>query len=565
MRVLLDPPREPLPPFEQRLVHELDGLVAGDEEPPLDERCEYARDAFVLVGVELCARRAPSRERLAVAARDESQQDPTSDRSLVGVERLKGRLGVPADCAADAVRPFVRRLGERRPVPLAPEVEERRLEKRQAARLARDVVDQCVDERRLDLQPDPLGGPLDRAAKLRRAHRPEQSVVRADEVGELPIGRETAEEVRAQREQDERAPFRVPGRLHQCVDERPAFALGYGRGEQLFELVDRDHEPLARSDAPELGEELRPRTLAGAKHDGAVAERREQARAQQRRLAAPRRPDERKDGRVCESSDELGDKPLASAEELRVRGLERGEPLVRADVSKRRDRPCAAVLLGSQGRVLEEDRPLELLQLDIRLEPELVAEERARFPVDGESLGLPARPVEREHELRAEPLAVRMLRGERLELRHERELTAERQLRVDSLLDRSEAQLLESLDLDACERLELEVGQRPPFPERERGVQGLGGGDRFTGRERVPPGRDEAFEAFEVELAGLDTEQIAGRTRDEPRLAGGSRRQDLSQARDLIAERVVGGGQALLREELLDQPLARDDPVRAQE
>ena len=84
------------------------------------------------------------------------------------------------------------------------------------------------------------------------------------------------------------------------------------------------------------------------------------------------------------------------------------------------------------------------------------------MPVDGESLGLPPRPVEREHELGAEPLAEGMLHGERLQLRHERELTAECEFRVDSFLNRGEAQLLEALDLHTCEWLELEVGERLP-------------------------------------------------------------------------------------------------------
>ena len=102
-----------------------------------------------------------------------------------------------------------------------------------------------------------------------------------------------------------------------------------------------------------------------------------------------------------------------------------------------------------------------------------------------------------------------MLRGERLELGHERELTAERELGVDPLLDRREAQLLESLDLDSRERLELQIGERPPLPEALRGAQSLGGRGRVAGRERLPPGRDEPLEALEVELAGLDAEQVA--------------------------------------------------------
>ena len=219
----------------------------------------------------------------------------------------------------------------------------------------------------------------------------------------------------------------------------------------------------ARSSVPERSPGRR--TTAGS------PSARQQTRPQQGRLPAPGRPDERKERRVCKSRDELGDEPLAPAEELRVLGSNGASPLYGQTSRSVRVRPCAAASLRSQGGVLEEDRPLELLQLDIGLEPELVAEERARLPVDGESFCLPARPVEREHQLGAEPLAVGMLRGERLQLRHERELTAECELRVDSFLDRGKAQLLEALDLHPCEWLELEVGERAALPQRHRGAQ----------------------------------------------------------------------------------------------
>ena len=145
-----------------------------------------------------------------------------------------------------------------------------------------------------------------------------------------------------------------------------------------------------------------------------------------------------------------------------------------------------------QRRVLHEDRPLELLQLDARLEPELVVEQRPRPPVHLEALRLPAAPVEREHQLRPEPLAERVLGGERLELGDEREVAAERELGVDALLDGGEPQLLEPLDLDARERLELEVGERASVPERLRGAERLGRRAGIAGRERLAARRRRA-------------------------------------------------------------------------
>ena len=111
------------------------------------------------------------------------------------------------------------------------------------------------------------------------------------------------------------------------------------------------------------------------------------------------------------------------------------------------------------------------------------------MPVDGESFGLPTRPVEREHELGAEPLAVWMLDGERLQLRHERKLAAQCELGVDSFLDRGETKLIEALDLHTGERLELEVGKRSSVPQGHRARKSSARSDHVAGRERFPPRR----------------------------------------------------------------------------
>ena len=70
---------------------------------------------------------------------------------------------------------------------------------------------------------------------------------------------------------------------------------------------------------------------------------------------------------------------------------------------------------------------------------------------------------------------------------------------------------------------------------------------------------------LEVELARLDAKQVAGSAGHEPRLVRSRRDEDLAQARDLVAQRVICRVEALFREELADQSLARDDTVRAQQ
>src|SRR5213076_3370153 len=93
LRVLLHPTREPRPPLEQRLVNEFDRAVVGDEQPAPDQRR--------IVGIELLAGRAPTREDLALAAGDEAEQDPARDLLVVLAQRPEGRFRVAADRAAN--------------------------------------------------------------------------------------------------------------------------------------------------------------------------------------------------------------------------------------------------------------------------------------------------------------------------------------------------------------------------------------------------------------------------------------------------------------------------------
>ena len=88
-------------------------------------------------------------------------------------------------------------------------------------------------------------------------------------------------------------------------------------------------------------------------------------------------------------------------------------------------------------RILAEDRELELAQAWPRLDPELVDEPCPRGLEGGERLRLAARPVEREHQLAAQPLAQRVLRDERLELGDELGVPTEREVGLDPPLERS--------------------------------------------------------------------------------------------------------------------------------
>ena len=164
------------------------------------------------------------------------------------------------------------------------------------------------------------------------------------------------------------------------------------------------------------------------------------------------------------------------------------------------------------------------------LEPELVVQAVPGLPVDLEPVGLPAAPVEREHQLRPEALAERVLGAERLELGDERQVAAERELGVDALLDRGEAELVEPLGLDPVRAARARdpraaVHATTPPPRAASGRRD----SASPGRERLTALLDQQLEPLEIELARLDPEQVAARPRGKARLARRRRAQNLPQ------------------------------------
>ena len=139
-------------------------------------------------------------------------------------------------------------------------------------------------------------------------------------------------------------------------------------GEDLLELVDGQHDPLVADQAAAGVVEGPQRVLAGAQQDplpvaaarqGPARQRRQQAGAQHRGLAAPGCADEREQRRADQSRHQLGDQPLAAEEVLGVVGLEGGEALERAhDRRLRPGEPCRPV-----ARCLQLDHAIGELRL----------------------------------------------------------------------------------------------------------------------------------------------------------------------------------------------------------
>ena len=134
--------------------------------------------------------------------------------------------------------------------------------------------------------------------------------------------------------------------------------------------------------------------------------------------------------------------------------------------------------------ILREDRLLELAQLPPGLEAQLVDERAPRGAEALQRLRLAARPVEREHLLRAQALAQRVLAHQPFELGHEPGMTPEPEVSLDALFDRREPQLLQARRFVLREPLVRKLAERRPAPQRERRVQQRGGARR-VGRARL--------------------------------------------------------------------------------
>ena len=162
-------------------------------------------------------------------------------------------------------------------------------------------------------------------------------------------------------------------------------------------------------------------------------------------------------------------------------------------------------------RVLSEDPRLELAQLGPRLDPELVHERGPQLAECAQRVGLAPGTVERQEPLMPEPLAQRVVRGQRLELRDRLLVSAAGQQRIHLRLERAEAFLLQPRLLRAGELHAVDVGQRRPAPQRQRLVEDPNGSFRIPASQRVTSIGGELLESQSVELAGRDAQYIPGR------------------------------------------------------
>ena len=151
-----------------------------------------------------------------------------------------------------------------------------------------------------------------------------------------------------------------------------------------------------------------------------------------------------------------------------------------------------------------------------------------------------------------------MLAGEALQLGQELLVAAEGKARLEALLDREHAQLLQPLRLGPRELVVAELPVRLPSPERERTTEDREGELRIA----VPPGLrplcEKTLETCCVERTWIQHERVAAAAC----LNGEGAWQRLPQLRDVDLHQLRGGRRRPPVPERLDQDVGGDRPAR---
>ncbi len=207
-----------------------------------------------------------------------------------------------------------------------------------------------------------------------------------------------------------------------------------------------------------------------------------------------------------------------------------------------------------------EDLALQLAEFRSGLEPELLRQSLPGRLEDRQGPRLAPRLVERQHQLRDQPLTEWVLANERLELRHEFCAAPEPELGVDALLEREQPPFLEPPGLLSRERLVQEVCESRPPPEADRVPKHRGCAIEVPVSRCSPRPLHKRTEPIDVELPGTDTHEVARCTPLDPLCS-----QQRPKPRDVGVERTLRRRRRLRTPHPVDETIPRHDLVRVQQ
>jgi hypothetical protein len=212
---------------------------------------------------------------------------------------------------------------------------------------------------------------------------------------------------------------------------------------------------------------------------------------------------------------------------------------------------------------LSEHRTVQCAQLLAWLYTKFVDEQAARVRIDRQRLDLPAGPVERQHQLSAEPLPVRIRIDQRLQIAGDSGLVPEGKVRIDPRFQRSQPKLLQPAEFGGREGLIRELGQRFSPPQTETIVQETDRRSWASFRQGLLARRYLPFEADQIKRPLLDAQEVA-MVAPYQRIALAVRGQGLAQPRDVHIQAVLAPGRPL-SPDFGQQAGTRNDLVRVQQ
>ena len=199
-------------------------------------------------------------------------------------------------------------------------------------------------------------------------------------------------------------------------------------------------------------------------------------------------------------------------------------------------------------RVLAQDGGLEVAQPLADVDAQLVVEPAAQVVQQAERVGLPAGPVERDHELAVDALVVPVVGGELLQVPDDLLMLTQREQGLDQGELGPQPQPVQAGRLLVQERQLGHVGQRAAAPQRQRVAQVGRGGGRVGG---PGAGVDVVLGQLDVGRPAVEVEHVPGRAGDDGRPAA----QHLAQVGDVALQGVRDAGRRGSVPHHLDEPV----------
>ncbi len=150
---------------------------------------------------------------------------------------------------------------------------------------------------------------------------------------------------------------------------------------------------------------------------------------------------------------------------------------------------------------------------------------------------------------------------ETLELGHEIRMPPEREICFDPLFETPETALLEPGGLGRSERLEGQVGERRPSPERESLAESLGGCRAVAGCPQPASVCVEPLETVDIELPLFQVQDVSVPAGLEAAVCA----ERLAELRDVALHDVPCGRGSVRAPELIDQAVTRHDRATVQD